>query len=355
MLGLITYRSAENVDRLAELNAKGWPNMTLLEQAEWVGHPLDAAFIGYDSPVNIIPTNCDPVAGRVIYPYLNIRSGPGSNYTLLGQLSQGDVFTLLERRGRWGRINRGWINLGADFVKFNSTGASLEFRNASVTATGDGYAVIIIGDASLFEGATLTLSVDEIHTANGNEGGVSLQWYDNRGSEPAGAMLTEAGSTTVTLGANTSVRAYLAMYVYAIDGVTQYNGLMLEVGSVRHDYVPYTPILPTKATKGAYNYSDLNRVEMAVSEISELAGLNLETKTDWSRWDVPTDRDMERYLENIQKIRNVCTIDEIAPDLPHRMAELNYETANNIEKILASAYEIAMTMPRSGELYCGEV
>lgn len=355
MLGLITDRSAENVDRLAELNAKGWSNMTLLEQAEWLGHPLDATFIGYDSPVNIIPANCDPVVGRVIYPYLNIRSGPGSNYTLLGQLSQGDVFTLLERRGRWGRINRGWINLGADFVAFSSTGASLEFRNASVTATGDGYAVIILGDASFFEGATLTLSVDEIHTANGNEGGVSLRWYDNRGSEPAGVMLTEAGSATFTLGANTAVRAYLAMYVYAIDGVTQYNGLMLEVGSVRHDYVPYTPILPTKATKGAYNYSDLNRVEKAVSEISELLGLNLETKTDWTWLDVPTENDMVRYLGNIQTIRNACAIGVEVPTLPNKMSELNYETANNIELILSVAHDAVKEFPRTGELYCGEV
>lgn len=295
MLGLITNRTAANVERAKELNAKGWQNMTASEKAEWLGDPLDAVTNGYTSPVNIIPT---------------------------------------------------------DYV---SKGATLEFRNGSVTATGDGYAVIIIGDAAKFEGKTLTLSADEINTINGGMPLVELVWYDDSGFLSAGIAMREAGSDTLDLEDNSEGKSYLAMYIYADGGTVRYSGLMLEIGRVRHAYVPYRQVVPTRATKGAYNFSDLNRVEMAVSEISEILGLNLVTKTNWGRWDVPNDSDMERYLGNVKRIRDASPIGGEMPILPIRMADLNFEVANNIETILEAAYEAVKTIPRSGELYCGEV
>ena len=114
---------------------------------------------------------------------------------------------------------------------------------------------------------------------------------------------------------------------------------MLENGSTRHEYVPYVEILPTNCTKGAYNYSDLNRVERAVAEISDLAGLGLVTKTDWAMWDIPTSSDMERYLSNVKTIREHYSIET---EIPETMNNLTYEDANNIEKILSIAY-IAVT------------
>ena len=112
---------------------------------------------------------------------------------------------------------------------------------------------------------------------------------------------------------------------------------MLESGATRHPYVPYTEILPTLATKGAYNYSDLNRVERAVAEISDLAGLGLTTKTDWKMWDIPTASDMSRYLANIASIRALVA-DDTVPIAPASMNNLTYSEANNIELILSAAY-----------------
>lgn len=123
-----------------------------------------------------------------------------------------------------------------------------------------------------------------------------------------------------------------------------------------------------EAMRGAYNYTDLNRVETAVSELSEELGLNLVTKTGWTLWDIPTQTDMERYLGNVVAIRDACS-DEIAfPTLPNSMSGLDYEGANNIEKVLMLAYEslgkpdipVEPSEPgeytiRSGEIYCGEV
>lgn len=93
------------------------------------------------------------------------------------------------------------------------------------------------------------------------------------------------------------------------------------------------------ATKGAYNYTDLNRVESAVAELAPELGLRLETKTDWGLWDLPTQSEMERYLSNIMAIRNACPTTTVFPPLPNSMNKLTYESANNIERVLEIVYE----------------
>lgn len=91
------------------------------------------------------------------------------------------------------------------------------------------------------------------------------------------------------------------------------------------------------ATSGAYNYTDLNRVESAVAEIAALLGLKLTTKTDWGMWDIPTQSQMNRYLNNVRSIRNAHPSSEYPP-LPDSMNNLTLEGANNIEKTLYIAY-----------------
>lgn len=113
------------------------------------------------------------------------------------------------------------------------------------------------------------------------------------------------------------------------------------------------------AAKGAYNYTDLNRVESAVAEISRLFDLGLTTKTDWGLWDIPLKTDMERYLGNVVAIRDACPGDVTFPTLPDSMSRLTYEGANNIERVLEIAYESYLDYCekyiQSGEIYCGEV
>lgn len=118
--------------------------------------------------------------------------------------------------------------------------------------------------------------------------------------------------------------------------------------------------------KGAYSYSDLNRVEGIVAQIAgrfpQLGiGLCLETKTDWglpgdfsaNTW--PTASQMRRYLENITAIRSTFFI---PIQLPTSMDKLTWESANNIEKVLQSANAaiggILQTYKYSGEIYAGE-
>ena len=284
MKGLITDRTLRNVARRNELATKGWANMTTDERAEWLGDPMVA------TGVNLLP--CGPYYSSVV---------------------------------------------------------SLKYRNAEIvaTATSPGtylYAISIIGPASNYAGKKFTLSVDQVVKTAG-VAQLALYWHGDNGFEYAGASLVGAGSVSVDLSLwpNTEGRAYLALYVYVTTSetvtagtTTRFVGVMLENGEVRHEYVPYTEILSTLATKGAYNYSDLNRVERAVAEISDRASLGLVTKTDWGAWDIPRTADMTRYLGNIKTIKTRYNINIALPD---SMNHLTYETANNIEAILLAAFE----------------
>jgi hypothetical protein len=107
--------------------------------------------------------------------------------------------------------------------------------------------------------------------------------------------------------------------------------------------------------KGAYNHSDLNRVELAVSELTRHLGLTLATKTNWNLWDIPTQADMARYLSNVKVIRNFCPDKDALPVLPSSLRNMTYTTANAIETTLETAAEYVQRSYRCGELYCGEV
>ena len=287
MLGLVTDRTQQNVSRRNELSRKGWANMTVAERNEWTGNPLET--IG----ANLLP------------------NGP-----------------------------------------YYSSAVKLEYKLGEIVATANYagtylYAISIIGNAADYSNKTFTLSIDAIEAKSGGVPRFALFWHDDDGSyDYAGGSLFNPGSTTFNTAEwpNVNNRAYLAAYVYATTTETlsegaqvSFKGVMLEIGDTRHEYAPYVEIVPTAANKGAYNYSDLNRVERMVAEISSLAGLNLTTKTDWSMWDIPKASDMRRYLSNIKAIREYCGSTQ---ELPNTMDNLTYIYANNIEKILMEAMEV---------------
>lgn len=113
--------------------------------------------------------------------------------------------------------------------------------------------------------------------------------------------------------------------------------------------------------KGAYNSSDLNRVESAVDylakalrvlpvELREYAAsldvawdkyfdvpyepnaYEVSTKQDWTMKDIPTPADMDRYLANVIKLRNAL---QFASDaLPQTMNDLRWQGANAVESAL---------------------
>lgn len=304
MKGLITDRGYDNVLRRAELTKKGWANMTEAERAEWLGDPFEAT---------------------------------GANLFAFGDQYSGTV-----------RLQFVNDTIAASVYYAGTTGKYL-------------FSVLILGDAANFEGKTFTMSIDHIISSPGSSPMIELYWHDDSGADPAGAFLTEAGSVTFNIDDNAGRRSYLAAYIYvttdsAVESgaFARFYGVMLENGSTRHKYVPHTEILATPTTKGAYNYSDLNRVERAVIEFHEATALNLDMKTErWRMWDVPTRTDMDRYINNIKKIRKAFLSEDIP--LPNGMDYLNFESANQIEEVLSKAWATLDTSLHSGELICGEV
>lgn len=283
--GLITDRSQYNISRRNALSEKGWNSMTAEEQKEWLGDPLDA---------------------------------DGANLFSCGP--------------------------------YYSSAVDVKYYNQEIVATTsvDGtylYAISIIGKASDYENKVFTLSAESMVTSGLGTPQMAVYWHDDNGYEYAGATLLSAGSVTfnTTEWQNTNHRGYLAVYIYvttfemATSGETvRFGKVMLTAGAEKKPYVPYTEILATPATKGAYNYSDLNRVERSVAEISDKKGLGLQTKTNWTMWDIPTSDDMLRYINNIRTIAMVFGSPLV---LPETMDNLTYETTNTIELILGVAYE----------------
>lgn len=302
MIGLITDRTQANVDRRKELSAKGWNNMTPAERAEWSGDPLLA-----DGGVNLLPKSENFAAGTTVR---------------------------YQEDSIW------------------------------VTSQWDGtyiYAVLVIGPAANYAGKTMTLSLGSYFSSGGTPN-ILLYWHDANGSEYAGGGLSDAGSITFTLTENTAGRESLALYLYATTdtAITAgtyiiYKKLMLEMGETAHEYVPYYAVLPTPATKGAYNYSDLNRVEAAIAELADMGSFTLQTKTNWSAWDLPKQADMNRILTNIAMLRKAFPLPPDVPATPTSMENLTFTTANNIEKILGKMAEVTDKSFRSGELYAGEI
>lgn len=116
--------------------------------------------------------------------------------------------------------------------------------------------------------------------------------------------------------------------------------------------------------KGAYNYSDLNRVEAAVLYVADRLReygyhLTIETHGEWSMGDVPTLADMTKYLANVKAIRTAFATLSTTPQVPDNMHHLSYQKANNIEQIIFDVDYLITNMMNSmfysNDLISGEV
>lgn len=116
--------------------------------------------------------------------------------------------------------------------------------------------------------------------------------------------------------------------------------------------------------KGAYNASDLNRVESAVNYILErykIAGIFpvIVTKNTWQMTDFMNKDESDRYLYNMRVLRSALTMPANAPEVPADMDRFTYQEANDIESILLLIDSIITNIIAawyfSGEVFSGEV
>lgn len=100
--------------------------------------------------------------------------------------------------------------------------------------------------------------------------------------------------------------------------------------------------------KGAYNFTDLNRVEAAVKTLAAAltsAGYPVEVTPvlkgrksedrEWQEGDIVRRAQWATYLDNVQRLRDAYYTLAETGELPAPEDKLGYVGANNIEKVLA--------------------
>lgn len=110
--------------------------------------------------------------------------------------------------------------------------------------------------------------------------------------------------------------------------------------------------------RGAYNYTDLNRVGAAVALLTESLngqGYDLTTspKTVWTETDIPTATPMEIYRQNVAAIFKARLVQEPYITLPASMVGLTLDGANSIEWALVCV-DAVTPVARKSDLYSGE-
>lgn len=112
------------------------------------------------------------------------------------------------------------------------------------------------------------------------------------------------------------------------------RGFRINRGTSVYPYVPYGALGVNDAIRGAYNYTDFNRVESAVLYLSSFAGLNLTTKTNWTANDIMSIDEFEnRYLANVNAVCSALGVSGVGA----KFSRFDYNAANSIEKALQAA------------------
>ena len=113
--------------------------------------------------------------------------------------------------------------------------------------------------------------------------------------------------------------------------------------------------------KGAYNYSDINRVSVVLNYLRDrltesgyLGGNEFNLPTTWDSTHVMTDAAFKEYINAVGTVRNAMSHKRTTPDAPQYTGAIDYIEANNIELILPDIDELITNM-RNARNYCGEL
>lgn len=97
--------------------------------------------------------------------------------------------------------------------------------------------------------------------------------------------------------------------------------------------------------KGAYNATDLNRVQEAMEyladrlrgygyNVPEIKRPSVNGRDYWIIGDIPRKEQMDQYLTNLNYVKNVFGLLKSTPDAPSTMDHITHNEANAIEQIL---------------------
>lgn len=98
--------------------------------------------------------------------------------------------------------------------------------------------------------------------------------------------------------------------------------------------------------KGSYSAArDMNRVGEAMTYLATRFrtygySVPISPKTDWVEEDIPTEADLEHYLEDLRTLRGIVAVLATTPQVPEDMEGLTHEEANDIERMLFELNEV---------------
>lgn len=118
--------------------------------------------------------------------------------------------------------------------------------------------------------------------------------------------------------------------------------------------------------KGAYNASDLNRVGYALNYLKDrltaagyLLGNEFEAREDWKENEIPTGEQFTAYIKAVETIRAALSRKATTPQTPADVGGLDYNGANDIERILLDVEDQRNKMLSAryyfNEVYSGEI
>lgn len=102
--------------------------------------------------------------------------------------------------------------------------------------------------------------------------------------------------------------------------------------------------------KGALSYLDYNRIESGIKEVAELTGATVSVKTNWGKEGYLTATDANRWIANVNAIREKCSGYSTTPSAPESFKTLYFASMNDFEKILSDVESLASDYL----IYCAE-
>ena len=106
-------------------------------------------------------------------------------------------------------------------------------------------------------------------------------------------------------------------------------------------------------SRGAYNFSDLNRVSECMDYLFDVftslgyaMPLYVKQSSVWTEGNTPTLSQMEQYLTNLSCLRSALQVFSTTPETPDSMVAFNFVTANNVEKILLDVNQLITSLSK---------
>lgn len=144
--------------------------------------------------------------------------------------------------------------------------------------------------------------------------------------------------------------------VYALKNKILTGGLAALTAEEKAEYLA--------GMKGAYNYTDFNRLGEAIAYLVErmkkldIHDSSIVPKVDWAMGDTPTQSQVRNLLSYLTKLRAKLSLPDNTPSVPNSLDKLTYQTANDMELLLwmidQRITQTTTAFRYSGTMYCGQ-